>query len=358
MLPTIAREGDAVVMIDQRKLPAQEIYVRCLGAAQVAKAIRTMVIRGAPAIGVAAALGIALGMRKSTATGTQKFAADFYRTCELMAATRPTAVNLFWAIERMKRTFAAAAEAGASVEQIQDRLDLEADAIHDEDVASCRAMGAWGAEVVPADARILTHCNAGALATAGYGTALGVIRGAVEAGRRVTVFADETRPFLQGARLTAWELVRDGIETTVITDNMAGSLMRQGGVNFVVVGADRIAANGDTANKIGTYGVAVLAREHGIPFYVAAPLSTIDLNTPDGSTIPIEERSAKEVTHLGGTQLAASGALVWNPAFDVTPHRFISGIITERGIFRAPYTESLRAAFDRAPGPKDPACTV
>jgi methylthioribose-1-phosphate isomerase len=358
MLPTIAREGDAVVMIDQRKLPAQEIYVRCLGAAQVAKAIRTMVIRGAPAIGVAAALGIALGMRKSTATGTQKFAADFYRTCELMAATRPTAVNLFWAIERMKRTFAAAAEAGASVEQIQDRLDLEADAIHDEDVASCRAMGAWGAEVVPADARILTHCNAGALATAGYGTALGVIRGAVEAGRRVTVFADETRPFLQGARLTAWELVRDGIETTVITDNMAGSLMRQGGVNFVVVGADRIAANGDTANKIGTYGVAVLAREHGIPFYVAAPLSTIDLNTPDGSTIPIEERSAKEVTHLGGTQLAASGALVWNPAFDVTPHRFISGIITERGIFRAPYTESLRAAFDPAPGPKDPACTV
>jgi methylthioribose-1-phosphate isomerase len=358
MLPTIAREGDAVVMIDQRKLPAQEIYVRCLGAAQVAKAIRTMVIRGAPAIGVAAALGIALGMRKSTATGTQKFAADFYRTCELMAATRPTAVNLFWAIERMKRTFAAAAEAGASVEQIQDRLDLEADAIHDQDVASCRAMGAWGAEVVPADARILTHCNAGALATAGYGTALGVIRGAVEAGRRVTVFADETRPFLQGARLTAWELVRDGIETTVITDNMAGSLMRQGGVNFVVVGADRIAANGDTANKIGTYGVAVLAREHGIPFYVAAPLSTIDLNTPDGSTIPIEERSAKEVTHLGGTQLAASGALVWNPAFDVTPHRFISGIITERGIFRAPYTESLRAAFDRAPGPKDPACTV
>ncbi len=358
MLPTIAREGDAVVMIDQRKLPAQEIYVRCRSAADVAKAIRTMVIRGAPAIGVAAALGIALGMRKSTATGTQKFAAEFYKTCELMAATRPTAVNLFWAIERMKRTFAAAAEGGASVEQIQDRLDLEADAIHDEDVASCRAMGAWGAEVVPADARILTHCNAGALATAGYGTALGVIRGAVEAGKRVTVFADETRPFLQGARLTAWELVRDGIETTVITDNMAGSLMRQGGVNFVVVGADRIAANGDTANKIGTYSVAVLAREHDIPFYVAAPLSTIDLNTPDGSRIPIEERNAKEVTHLGGTQLAASGALVWNPAFDVTPHRFISGIITERGIFRAPYTESLRAAFDTAPGPKDPAYTA
>jgi len=349
MHPTIAKDGDAVVMIDQRKLPAEEIYVRCRSAAEVAKAIRTMVIRGAPAIGVAAAFGIALGMRRSTATGTQKFAAEFFKTCELMAATRPTAVNLFWAIERMKRAFAGAAEAGASVEQIQDRLDREADAIHDEDVASCRAMGAWGAEVVPADARILTHCNAGALATAGYGTALGVIRGAVEAGKRVAVFADETRPFLQGARLTAWELVRDGIETTVITDNMAGSLMRQGGVNFVVVGADRIAANGDTANKIGTYTVAVLAREHDIPFYVAAPLSTIDLNTPDGARIPIEERSAKEVTHVGGTRLAASGALVWNPGFDVTPHRFITGIITERGIFRAPYTESLRAAFDAEP---------
>src|SRR6202163_4864699 len=216
-----------------------------------------------------------------------------------MAGTRPTAVNLFWAIERMKRAFAAAAEAGSSVDEIKDRLDREAEAIHDEDVASCRAMGAFGAAVVPADARILTHCNAGALATAGYGTALGVVRGAVEAGKQVVVFADETRPFLQGARLTAWELVRDGIETTVITDNMAGSLMRQGGVHFVVVGADRIAANGDTANKIGTYGVAVLAREHAIPFYVAAPLSTIDLSTPDGSSMPIEERSSKEVTHVG-----------------------------------------------------------
>jgi methylthioribose-1-phosphate isomerase len=347
MLPTIVREDDAVVMIDQRKLPAREVYVRCRTAGEVARAIRTMVIRGAPAIGVAAALGIALGMRKSTATGTQKFAAEFYKTCEQMAATRPTAVNLFWAIERMKRVFAAAATAGASVEQIQERLDREAEMIHDEDVASCRAMGAFGAEVVPADANILTHCNAGALATAGYGTALGVIRGAVEAGKHVTVFADETRPFLQGARLTAWELVRDGIETTVITDNMAGSLMQQGRVNFVVVGADRIAANGDTANKIGTYGVAVLAREHGIPFYVAAPLSTIDLNTADGSRIPIEERSAREVTHVGGTQLAASGARVWNPAFDVTPHQLITGIITERGIFRAPYVESLARAFDR-----------
>ncbi len=346
MLPTIAREHDSIVMIDQRKLPVEEIYVHCRTAQEVARAIKTMVIRGAPAIGVAAAMGIALGMRKSIATGTQKLAVEFYKTCELMAATRPTAVNLFWAIERMKRSFAAAAEAGESVDQIKDRLDREADAIHDEDVASCRAMGAFGSEVVPLDARILTHCNAGALATAGYGTALGVIRGAVEAGKRVAVFADETRPFLQGARLTAWELVRDGIETTVITDSMSGSLMQRGKVDLVVVGADRIAANGDTANKIGTYSVAVLAREHHIPFYVAAPLSTVDLNTPDGSHIPIEERDAKEVTHVKGTQLTPDGALVWNPAFDVTPHHLIAGIITERGICRPPYAESLRRAFE------------
>jgi methylthioribose-1-phosphate isomerase len=346
MLPTIAREGDVVVMIDQRKLPAQELYVRCKTAAEVARAIRTMVIRGAPAIGVAAAMGIAIGMRRSTSTGTQKFAAEFHKACEMMAATRPTAVNLFWAIERMRRAFADAVQAGASVAQIQERLDREAERIHDEDVASCRAMGAFGAEVVPADARVLTHCNAGALATAGYGTALGVVRGAVEKGKRVAVFADETRPFLQGARLTAWELVRDGIETTIITDNMSGALMRQGKVDLVVVGADRIAANGDTANKIGTYSVAVLAREHQIPFYVAAPLSTIDLSMPDGGHIPIEERSAREVTHVGGSQMAPDGALVWNPAFDVTPHHLIAGIITERGVFRPPYVESLKRAFE------------
>ena len=335
-----------VVMIDQRKLPTQEVYVRCKTAAEVARAIKTMVIRGAPAIGVAAAWGIALGMRRSTATGTQKFAAELQKTCDLMGATRPTAVNLFWAIERMKKTFAAAVQAGSSVDQIKDILDREAQRIHDEDVASCRAMGAFGATVVPADARILTHCNAGALATAGYGTALGVIRGAVEAGKAVAVFADETRPFLQGARLTAWELMRDGIDTTIITDNMSAALMGQGKVNFVVVGADRIAANGDTANKIGTYGVAVLAREHAIPFYVAAPLSTIDLRTPDGAHIPIEERRAREVTHVGSSQVAPKDAKIWNPAFDVTPHRFIAGIITERGIFRAPYTESLQSAFE------------
>jgi methylthioribose-1-phosphate isomerase len=347
MLPTIEREGDVVVMIDQRKLPAQEVYVRCKTAPEVARAIKTMVIRGAPAIGVAAAWGIALGMRRSTATGTQKFAAEFQKTCDLMAATRPTAVNLFWAIERMKRCFGDAVQAGQSVDQIKDRLDREAQMIHDEDVASCRAMGAFGAAVVPADARILTHCNAGALATAGYGTALGVIRGAIEQGKRVAVFADETRPFLQGARLTAWELVRDGIDTTIITDNMSAALMGQGKVDLVVVGADRIAANGDTANKIGTYGVAVLAREHNIPFYVAAPLSTIDLRTPDGSHIPIEERSAREVTHVGGSQMAPLEAKIWNPAFDVTPHRFITGIITEKGIFRAPYSESLKSAFEQ-----------
>ena len=350
MLPTIAREEHVIVMIDQRKLPSKEIYVRCTTSNQVARAIKSMVIRGAPAIGVAAAMGVAIGTRASKASGTQKLAAEFFKICDLMASTRPTAVNLFWAIERMKRTFAAAAAAGESVDQIKDRMDREADLIHDEDVASCRAMGRFGAEVVPDEARILTHCNAGALATAGYGTALGVIRGAVEAGKRVTVWADETRPFLQGARLTAWELVRDGIETTVITDNMAGTMMRQGLVDMVVVGADRIAANGDTANKIGTYTVAVLAKEHAIPFYVAAPLSTIDLATADGTRIPIEERNAREVTHLGGTQLTPTGARIRNPAFDVTPHHLIAGIITERGIFRAPYIASLEAAFEPVGG--------
>ena len=329
-------------MIDQRKLPNAEVYVRCRSAAEVARAVKNMVIRGAPAIGVAAAMGVALGMRKSKATGTQKCATEFYKMCEMMAATRPTAVNLFWAIERMKRAFASGISVGESVEQIKDRLDREAEAIHDEDVAGCRAIGACGAEVVPAEATILTHCNAGALATAGYGTALGVIRGAVEQGKRVRVFADETRPFLQGARLTAWELLRDGIPTTVITDNMAGAIMRAGEVDLVVVGADRIAANGDTANKIGTYSVAILAREHRIPFYVAAPLSTIDLDTPDGTAIPIEERSGREVSHLAGTRITPEGALIRNPAFDVTPHELIAGIITERGILRPPYTESLR----------------
>jgi methylthioribose-1-phosphate isomerase len=341
MLPTIEWNDEGIVMIDQRKLPGAEIYVTCRNAKDVAKAIKTMVIRGAPAIGVAAAMGLALGAGQSTATGTTKLAGEFYKLCEMMADTRPTAVNLFWAIDRLKRVFAEAAASGQSVDQIKDKLAAEARMIHDEDVASCRAMGMFGASVVPEGARILTHCNAGALATAGYGTALGVIRGAVEQGKKVAVIADETRPFLQGARLTAWELMRDGIDTTVITDNMSGALMRGGHIDLVVVGADRIAANGDVANKIGTYTVAVLAREHEIPFYVAAPISTIDLATADGSGIPIEERNAKEVTHMGPARLTPEAAKVRNPAFDVTPHKYIAGIITERGIARAPYSESL-----------------
>ena len=346
MLPTIDWQDDAIVMIDQRKLPASEIYVSCKTAQEVAKAIRTMVIRGAPAIGVAAAMGIALGMRRSKATGTKQFATEFQKLCDLMAATRPTAVNLFWAIEQVKRVFAEAAQGGGSVDEIKQRLEAEARRIHDADVASCRAMGAFGADLVPQDARILTHCNAGALATAGYGTALGVIRAAAEQGKKVAVLADETRPFLQGARLTAWELVKDGIDTTVITDNMAASMMRLGNVDLVVVGADRIAANGDVANKIGTYGVAVLAKEHEIPFYVAAPLSTIDLNTADGSKIPIEERSDREVTHIGASRLTPAGAHIRNPAFDVTPAKYVTAIITERGIARPPFHESLAALVE------------
>jgi methylthioribose-1-phosphate isomerase len=343
MLPTIEWNDAGVVMIDQRKLPASEIYVTCKTANDVAKAIKTMVIRGAPAIGVAAAMGIALGMRRSSATGTKQFTTEFQRICDLMAATRPTAVNLFWAIERMKRTFADAAQGGASVDELKQRLEREARAIHDEDVASCKTMGAHGATLVPETARILTHCNAGALATAGYGTALGVIRAAAEQGKKVAVLADETRPFLQGARLTAWELVKDGIDTTVITDNMAASMMRLGDVDLVVVGADRIAANGDVANKIGTYGVAVLCKEHGLPFYVAAPISTIDLETPDGAGIPIEERNDKEVTHVGASRLTPEGARIRNPAFDVTPARYVTAIITERGIARPPFSQSLAA---------------
>jgi methylthioribose-1-phosphate isomerase len=363
VLPTIEWKDDAIVMIDQRKLPSAEVYVSCRTANDVAKAIKTMVIRGAPAIGVAAAMGIALGMRRSKATGTKQFTTEFQKLCDLMAGTRPSAVNLFWAIERMKRAFAGAAQGGASVDELKNRLEAEARPTHAEDDQSCRDMGAIGAELVPDDARNLTHCNAGALATAGYGTALGVIRAAAEAGKKVAVFADETRPFLQGARLTAWELVKDGIDTTVITDNMTASMMRQANIDLVVVGADRIAANGDVANKIGTYGVAVLAKEHGIPFYVAAPLSTIDLNTLDGSGIPIEERSDREVTHVGSYRLTPEGARIRNPAFDVTPARYVTAIVTELGIARAPYEQSLaalvRSASDsatetpRAAGQKD-----
>jgi methylthioribose-1-phosphate isomerase len=348
MLPSVAFENGEVVMVDQRKLPGQEIYVRCKTAPEVARAIKSMVIRGAPAIGVSAAMGIALGMRRSKAGGTRQFAVEFNKTCNLMAGTRPTAVNLFWAIDRMKKAFAAGVQAGQSVDELKDRLEREARAIHDEDVESCRAMGRFGAAVVPDGARILTHCNAGALATAGYGTALGVIRAAAEQGKVRQVFADETRPFLQGARLTAWELVRDQVPTTVITESMAGPLMRRGEIDVVVVGADRIAANGDVANKIGTYTVAMMAGAHQVPFYVAAPLSTIDLATATGDDIPIEQRSARELTHFGSTRLAPDSASVWNPAFDVTPARLIAGIITERGIARPDYSESLKKLFDAA----------
>jgi len=346
MLPTIDWQDREIVMVDQRKLPGREVYVRCKTPAEVARAIKTMIIRGAPAIGVAAAMGIALGMQRSTAQGTRQFAVEFNKLCDLMAGTRPTAVNLFWAIDRMKRSLEAGVQAGESVDELKTRLEREARAIHDEDVASCKAMGRHGADLVPDHARILTHCNAGALATAGYGTALGVIRAAAERGKVTQVFADETRPFLQGARLTAWELVREHVPTTVITESMAGPLMRRGDVDLVVVGADRIAANGDVANKIGTYTVALLAEAHGVPFYVAAPLSTIDLQTPDGEGIPIEQRNPREVTHVGSTQLAPAGAGVWNPAFDITPHRLVKGIITERGIARPPYDQSLRQLFE------------
>lgn len=348
MLPTVAWKDDRVVMVDQRKLPGKEVYVELRTAREVARAIEKMVIRGAPAIGVAAAMGLALGVTKSRAKGSAALAAEFYKLCDMMAGTRPTAVNLFWAIDRMKGVFSTAARAGRSPAEIGGIVVAEAGRIHDEDVACCRALGAHGAALLPDDGRVLTHCNAGALATGGYGTALGVVRAAVEGGKRIAVFADETRPFLQGSRLTAWELLRDGIDTTIVTDGMAGSLFSGGRIDAVVVGADRIAANGDVANKIGTYTVAVLAREHEVPFYVAAPTSTIDLATADGGGIPIEERNSREVTHVGSSRVAPEGAGVWNPAFDVTPHRFVAGIITERGICRPPYCESLAAVCGRA----------
>jgi methylthioribose-1-phosphate isomerase len=344
VIPTVTWEDDAVVMIDQRRLPAEEVFLRCETPSAVAAAIREMAIRGAPAIGVAAALGLALAVRQSQAEGAA-LAEEFERTCAEMAQTRPTAVNLFWAIDRMKRRFEELLPEGRV--HLSDAMLAEALAIHSEDVASCRAMGDLGAELIPAGARLLTHCNAGALATAGYGTALGVIRSAARAGKVRNVFVDETRPFLQGARLTAWELVHEGIPATLITDNMAGHLMARGEVDAVVVGADRIAANGDVANKIGTYGVAVLAKENRIPFYVAAPVSTFDLSLASGALIPIEERPADEVTHLGGKRIAADGVSVRNPAFDVTPHRYVTAIVCERGVARAPFEESLRRLAGR-----------
>jgi methylthioribose-1-phosphate isomerase len=346
MIKTLEWTNDGVVFIDQTKLPTEEVYVTCRTYQEVADAIVTMIVRGAPAIGVAAAMGVALGMQQSKATDHGMLKSEFEKICSDLAATRPTAVNLFWAIKRMKRKFEEVAS--LPMPQIQDALVREARQMHVEDIAINETMGRNGAALMPSSGGVLTHCNAGALATAGYGTALGVIRAAVESGKQIHVFADETRPFLQGSRLTAWELMKDGIATTLISDNMAGAMMRMGKINAVIVGADRIAANGDVANKIGTYTVAVLAKEHGIPFYVAAPWSTIDLETPDGNAIPIEQRSAKEVTHFAGKQIAPDGVKVENPAFDVTPSKYVTAIITERGVARAPYQESLSTLAEAA----------
>jgi methylthioribose-1-phosphate isomerase len=331
MVETIEWTDAGVVMIDQTRLPREQVFVTCRSYVEVAVAIRSMVIRGAPAIGVAAAMGVALGVQED---------ADFDRVCETLASTRPTAVNLFWAIERMRALRASLK--GASREALVRLMIDEAKNIRLDDIAICRAMGKHGAPLVPDGKTVLTHCNAGALATAGYGTALGVIRAAAESGKNIDVFADETRPFLQGARLTAWELQQDGIPTTLITDNMAGHFLHSGRIGCVVVGADRIAANGDVANKIGTYSLAVLAKENNVPFYVAAPVSTFDLTLASGALIPIEQRSADEVTHVFGVPVAPENIAVQNPAFDVTPARYVTAIISERGVARPPYEESLK----------------
>jgi methylthioribose-1-phosphate isomerase len=342
MIPTLSWTPEGVRFIDQTRLPLEESYVVATTYEQVADVIVTMVVRGAPAIGVSAAYGVALGAEKSSAQTAEEFAPEFEKICACLAGTRPTAVNLFWAIDRMKKLFADLRAKGASMTEVRERILAEAQAMYDEDIAACKTMGAFGGALLPEEGGVLTHCNAGALATCGYGTALGVIRSAVEQGKQIHVYADETRPFLQGARLTAWELMADGIPTTVICDNMAASLMHAGKIKAVVVGADRIAANGDFANKIGTYNVAILAKEHGIPFYCAAPWSTIDMETPTGDAIPIEERNQVEVTHHGGKQLTPHGVGICNPAFDVTPAKYVTAIITERGVLRAPYAESLR----------------
>src|SRR5579884_1034521 len=339
MIQTLEWTETGVRFIDQTKLPTEETYVTCKTYQQVADVIRNMVVRGAPAIGVAAAMGIALGVKESKAETTGDLKREFDLICDVIGKTRPTAVNLFWAIHRMQQKFELLRV--RPPQQIKQALIEEAQRMHAEDIAINKAMGTHGATLMPASGGVLTHCNAGALATCGYGTALGVIRAAIEHGKKIHVYADETRPFLQGSRLTAWELVKDGIPTTVISDNMSGAMMRQGKIGAVVVGADRIAANGDVANKIGTYTVAVLAKEHNIPFYVAAPFSTIDMATPDGSKIPIEQRSSDEVTHIAGKQIAPDGVNVENPAFDVTPSKYVTAIVTERGIARSPYTESL-----------------
>lgn len=343
MIPTLEWTDAGVRFLDQTKLPIEETYVLAENYRAVAHVIRTMVVRGAPAIGVSAAMGVALGVLRSPATSITELLDELPTICNTLAHTRPTAVNLFWGIERIRHVvLTASQERAATLTKIQKSAVSEACRMYDEDIAACRAMGAMGASLLPQAGGVLTHCNAGALATCGYGTALGVIRAAVERGHELHVYADETRPFLQGARLTAWELLHDNIPTTVLCDNMAATQMRSGKIQAVIVGADRIAANGDVANKIGTYGVAILAKEHGIPFYVAAPWSTIDLATLTGEDIPIEERAASEVSHFHGKQIAPSNAEICNPAFDVTPAKYVTAIITERGVLRAPYEQALQ----------------
>lgn len=343
MIETIRWTDQGVVMIDQTRLPIEERYVTCRNYEEVAEAIRGMIIRGAPAIGVAAAMGVALGVLHALEPDLDT---QFATICETLGKTRPTAVNLFWAIARMRRLYDSLG--GQTPAAIRRRMVEEALRMREEDIAICRAIGRNGAPLVPDGRTVLTHCNAGALATAGYGTALGVIRAAVEAGKQVEVLADETRPFLQGARLTVWELEQDGIPTTLITDNMAGHFLKSGRIGCVVVGADRIAANGDVANKIGTYSVAVLAKENGVPFFVAAPVSTLDLTLASGDLIPIEERAAVEVTHVFGQPVAPAGARAANPAFDVTPARYVTAIISENGVARAPYEDSLQRLTNQA----------
>jgi methylthioribose-1-phosphate isomerase len=347
MIKTIEWTNEGVRMLDQRLLPTEETYLMLRSYDEVADAIRKMVVRGAPAIGVSAAMGIALGANQSVGTSVADLEDDLGYICDVMSQTRPTAVNLFWAIERMRSSFNREKALTHDVEQLKQKLVAEALAIFEEDISSNRAIGRFGEPLIPDGATVLTHCNAGALATAGdYGTALGVIRGARDAGKRVAVIADETRPFLQGLRLTAWELAKDNIPVTVITDNMAGHVMKEGKVDAVVVGADRIAANGDTANKIGTYMVAVLAKEHNIPFYVAAPITTLDLSLGSGREIPIEERDSTEITHIREHQLGPDGVAVHNPAFDVTPNHLITAIITDQGVARAPFQVSLKKLCD------------
>ena len=342
MFKTVEWKNNTVVMIDQTLLPEKEVYRKYKTYTEVAKAIKDMIGRGAPAIGVTAAMGVALGALKIKSSDMKGFTKEFNKITSLMASTRPTAVNLFWAIERMKAV--AADNASLGVAGLKKRLVEEAKRIHAEDIEICRMIGKHGGKLLK-NGTVLTHCNAGALATAGYGTALGVIRGAIEQGKKIAVYADETRPFLQGSRLTAWELKKDKIEVTLITDNMAGYMMKKGLIDAVVVGADRIAANGDVANKIGTYSVAVLAKEHGIPFFVAAPLSTIDMKIKHGDFIPIEERAATEVTHMKGRRIAPAGIKVKNPAFDVTPSKFVAAIITEKGAVTKPFAKGLKSLF-------------